>query len=167
MSVLLDAVIYALEHAELPALKVKLKNDDGNARKIQQQRIEKLEKQLEEYREQEEEQFDLLETKVYTPDVFERRNAKLRAKIEDTQTALFKARSVMPEHVDFAERIVTLKDAIDALKDPEATPTEKNRTLKTIVERIEYHGPPSDRDNKKRQTRNGVDPFNIKVSLRL
>ena len=167
MSVLLDAVIYALEHTELPALKVKLKNDDGNARKIQQQRIEKLEKQLEEYREQEEEQFDLLETKVYTPDVFERRNAKLRAKIEDTQTALFKARSVMPEHVDFAERIVTLKDAIDALKDPEATPTEKNRILKTIVERIEYHGPPSDHTNKKRQNRTGADPFTLNIKLRL
>ena len=167
MSVLLDAVIYALEHAELPALEVKLKNDDGNARKIQQQRIEKLEKQLEEYREQEEEQFDLLETKVYTPDVFERRNAKLRAKIEETQTALFKARSVMPEHVDFAERVLTLRAAIEALKDPEATPTEKNKILKSIVERIEYHGPPSDRANKKRQNKTGADPFTLNITLRL
>ena len=166
MSELLGAVTYALEHAELPALEVRLKNDDGNARKIQQRQIEKLEKLLEEYRAQEEEQFDLLETKVYTPDVFERRNAKLRAKIEETQTELFKARSVMPEHVDFEERIVTLRAAIEALKDTEATPTEKNKILKSIVDRIEYHGPPSDRDNKKRQNRKGADPFTLDITLR-
>lgn len=167
MSILLDAVIYALEQAELPALELKLKNDDGNARKIQQRRVAELEKQLEEYKEQEDEQFDLLETKVYTHEVFERRNAKLRAKIEETQTALYKARSVMPEHVDFEERVLSLKNAIEALKDPEATPLEKNKILKIIVDRIEYHGPPSDRDNKKRQNKKGADPFTLDITLRL
>lgn len=167
MSVLLDAVIFALENAELPALELRLKNDDGNARKIQQRNIEKLEKQLEDYRDQEEKQFDLLETGVYSQDVFDRRNAKLRVKIEETQTAIYKARSVMPDSIDLAERVVTLKAAIEALRDPEATPLEKNKILKAIVARIEYQGPPSDRDNKKRQNRTGADPFTLDITLRL
>ena len=167
MSVLLDAVVFALENTELPALELRVKNDDGDARKIQQRRLEKLEQQLEEYRDQEEKQYELLEKRVYTEDVFERRNASLRAKIEETQTAIYKAKAVMPERVDFEERVVTLKAAIAVLKDPDATPTEKNKILKTIIERVEYHGPPSDRDNKKRQNRNGADPFTLAITLRL
>ena len=73
----------------------------------------------------------------------------------------------MPESVDYAERIAKLQDAIAMLKDPEATPTQKNKALKAIIEKIEFTGSPSDGQNKKRQNRTGVDPFSIAVTLRL
>ena len=161
-----EAVLIALEQAELPALELKVKNDDGNAKKIQQRLLAKLEKQLEDYRAQEEKQYELLETGVYSQDLFDRRNAALRAKIEECQSDIYKAKSAMPDAVDYAERVVALKDAIAILKDEAATPEAKNKILKAIVERIEYHGPPSDPDNKK-QNRAGVDPFELKVFLRL
>jgi DNA repair exonuclease SbcCD ATPase subunit len=158
----MDAVLYGLEHAELPDLRQKIQNGDGNARKIQERLIAKLEKQMDEYREQEENQYDLLETRQYTPEVFARRNAQLRQKMEETETAIYKARSELPKNVDYAEREVALLDAIRALKDPDMTPAEKNKLLKAIVERIEYTGPPSGSDHAKR----GVTPFTLEFVLR-
>ena len=161
-----EAILTALEKAELPALELKVKNDDGNAKKIQQRLLAKLEKQLEEYRAQEEKQYELLETGVYSQDLFDRRNAGLREKIEECKGNIYKAKSAMPDAVDYAERLVALKDAIAILKDEKAAPAEQNKVLTAIVERIEYSGPPSDPENRS-QNRKGADPFELKVLLRL
>lgn len=166
VSALHEAVVHALENAELPQLEFKAKNGEGNELKIQQRIVAKLEKQMEELRAQEEHQYELLETRVYTQDVFDRRNATLREKIEACQSNLYRAKSVLPEAVDYEERVLALKDAIKALKDPDATPAQQNKILKAIVARIEYFGPPSDRENRS-QNRSGVDPFELKVYLRL
>lgn len=166
--VLLDAVIVALEEAELPALELRVKNGDGEARKIQQRLLAKLERQMEEYRAQEEKQYDLLETSpTYTQEIFDRRNKKLREKMDECQAAIYKARSVLPDSVDYAERVMTLKAAIAILRDEAATPNEQNRILKTIVERIEYSSVPSDAENRKRLRGDAVSPFEISVTLRL
>jgi hypothetical protein len=166
--VLLDAVIVALEEAELPALELRVKNGDGEARKIQQRLLAKLERQMEEYRAQEEKQYDLLETSpTYTQEIFDRRNKKLREKMDECQAAIYKARSVLPDSVDYAERVMTLKAAIAILRDEAATPNEQNRILKTIIERIEYSSVPSDAENRKRLRGNEVSPFEISVTLRL
>jgi hypothetical protein len=162
-----EAILVALEESELPELQLRLKNNDGDAVKIQKRMLQKLEKQMEEYRVQEDNQYELLETGKYSQDLFDRRNAALRAKMEDCQAQIYAAKKSMPESVDYAERIAKLQDAIAILKDPEATPEEQNKVLKTIVERIDFTGSPSDGQNKKRQNRTGVDPFSIAVTLRL
>ena len=146
---LLEAVIVSLEEAELPALELKVKNGDGDARKIQQRLLVQLEKQMEDFRAQEERQYDLLETNPnYPPDVFERRNKALRAKMEECQAAIYKAKSALPQSVDYAERVMALKAAIEILRDESATPEEKNKVVKAIVERIEYSSIPSDQENR-------------------
>lgn len=163
-----DAVIAALEQSELPALELKAANDDGNAVKIQRKNLEKLEKQMQEYIEQEDRQYELLETNPnYPQEVFERRNAQLRAKMEECQTAIYKAKSTLPESVDYGERVQKMKTAIDVLKDPNATPTEQNKVLKAIIDKIEYSGIPSDPSPRRNQTREGSDPFNLDITLRL
>ena len=167
MSAIDEAVLVALEQSELPELQMRLKNNDGDAVKIQKKLLAKLEKQLEEYRDQEEKQYELLETGKYSQDLFDRRNAALRIKMEECQTQIYAAKKSMPESVDYAERIAKMQDAIDLLKDPEATPAEKNKALRVIVDRIDFTGSPSDGQNKKRQNRTGVDPFNIAVTMRL
>ena len=167
MSAIDDAILLALEESELPELQMRLKNNDGDAVKIQKKLLAKLEKQLEEYRDQEEKQYELLETGKYSQDLFDRRNAALRAKMEDCQAQIYTTKKSLPESVDYAERVAKLQDAIDLLKDPDATPKEKNKVLKAIVERIDFTGSPSDGQNKKRQNRTGVDPFSIAVTLRL
>ena len=166
--ILQEAVIVALEQSELPALELKAQNDDGNAINIQRKLIEKLEKQMEDYRAQEDRQFELLETNPnYSQEVFNRRNAELRQKMEECKSAIYKAKSTLPESVDYSERVEVLKSAIDVLKDDAATANDKNKVLKAIVEKIEYHGMPSDPSPNRKSNRTGSDPFEIVVTLRL
>ena len=162
---LMDGLIYALEKSELPALEAKVKNGDGDARKIQERLLAKLEKQMEEYREQEDTQYELLETKKYTQDVFDRRNGALRIKMEECQAAIYKAKSSMPTDVDYEERLVALKDAIAALRDDSMTPLEKNRLLKVIIDRIEYTGP--EKVTQKKGSKNNHTPFTLEIFLKL
>jgi ssDNA-binding Zn-finger/Zn-ribbon topoisomerase 1 len=137
-----EAVIVALEQAELPNLRTKLANGDGDAAAIQKRRIAKLVKQLEEYRDQEDEQYDLLEQKKYTQALFDRRHAALRQKMEACEKELRQARAAMPKNVDYAERIVSLEAAIAALRDPAMPNRDANRLLRAIIDRIEYSSPP-------------------------
>lgn len=162
----IDAVVVALEKSELPALQQKLGSDEGNARKIQERLLAKLEKQMEEYRDQEDKQYELLETGKYTQDLFDRRNAALRAKMEECQSAIYKAKTVLPPKVDYAERIVALENAIAALKDDAMTPAEKNKIIKAIVSSIEYNGIDSYHTDRKGKPRGG-NAFTIDVTLRL
>lgn len=166
-SVLFGGVIYALENAELPALKMKVKNGDGDARKIQERLLAKLEKQMEEFRDQEEKQYDLLETGKYSQDVFDRRNAALRAKMEECQAAIYKARTNLPKNVDYAERVVALEDAIAVLKNPEASPSDINRILKAIVKKIEFTGEPSIPVNDRKGRKRAPYQFSLDITLRL
>lgn len=164
----IDAVVASLEEAELPALELKIKNGDGDARKIQQRLLAKLEKQMEDYRAQEDRQYDLLETNPnYSQEVFDRRNAALRAKMDECQEAIYKAKSALPQSVDYAERVVALKAAIDILRDDAATPDEKNKVVKAIVDRIEYTSVPSDQENRKRLRGGDYSPFELRIMLRL
>lgn len=158
---LLEALTHALEHSELPELKMKVQNGDGSARKIQERQLAKLEKQMEEYREQEENQYELLETKVYTQDVFDRRNAKLRAKIEECQSAIYKTKSNLPQNVDYEERVVTLEQAIAALKNNELSAADKNKIMKSIIEKVEYTSIPAGQGKK------GETPFTLEIFLKL
>ena len=138
VDLVLDAVIFALEQAELPKLQAKLENGDGDAAVIQTRRIDTLTKQLAEFRDQEDTQYELLEKRKYTQEVFDRRNAALRTKMEACEKEIFHARQAMPKNVDYGEKIIELQDAIQALRDPEMPNENKNRLLRTIVERIEY-----------------------------
>ena len=131
------AVITALEQAELPALQEKFKNGEGTSIAIQKKLLENLEKEMANYRQMEENQYDFLESGRYTPDVFDKRNAALRQKMEDCQERIYKAKATMPNEVNYAERIVVLKDAIAGMRNPNFTPEEKNRLLKAIVKRID------------------------------
>jgi hypothetical protein len=159
-----DALLYALENVELPALEARLNGDEGDARKIQQKLLEKLEKEMQELRDREEEQYDLLESRVYDRQTFERRNAKLREQMEECQNAIYRTRATLPKNVDYGERIVALKTAISALRDPEMPIEGKNRLLKAIIKSIEYTSvPPS----KFKRGQNTQFPITLEIFLRL
>ena len=161
-----EMFLTALEEAELPNLQLKLKNREGDALNIQQKRLAALEKQLADFAAKEEKQFDLLEEGVYSSDVFEVRHRALAAKMEACRSEIFKTKQSMPKSIDYEERIKALEDAIEMFKDPDATPAQKNKLLRAIVERIEYYGqPPCDKSIK--GFKKGYNPFELKIFLRL
>lgn len=160
-----EALLLSLENSELPDLRVKLQNDDGNSRKIQQKLLDKLQKQLAALLSQEEKQFELLETGTYTTEVFERRHSELRLKIDACEEAIESARATMPEFVDYAERIVSLESAIAALRDDDMTAEEKNKILKSIIKRVEFTGEPHDGTDQR--GKKPAENFTLEVFLRL
>ncbi len=134
----IDAIAFILENEKLPELEVKLKNDDGKSAVIQKKQIEKLNKELDQLREQEQKQYDLLEKGIYSEDKFLERNKKLVAEMEELKTRIFNAKRELPKEVDYADKIVKLQDAIKCLRTDDMTPEQKNRLLKAIIDRIEY-----------------------------
>lgn len=153
-----EGVIFALEQVELPKLQTKLKNGEGDAAAIQKKRIDKLSKQLAEFRDQEDKQYELLETGKYTQDLFDRRNSALRKKMDACEEALHNAKAALPQNIDYAEKIITLEEAIAALKNDTMPNAAKNRMLRAIVERIEL----ATKDGGFQQT-----DINLEVFLRL
>lgn len=165
VSDMVNAVIMAIEEVELPAMELKVTNNDGNSYKIQQKLLAKLEKQMEDYEAQEEAQYEFLENRQYTPEVFEKRNAALRAKMDTCQEEIKKARASMPKSVNYEEVVKSLRDVVDILKDNEATPDIKNKIVKSIIERIEYTGAPRFRGED--MNGRGNNSISLKVFLRL
>ena len=132
-----DAVVLALEYSELPNLEALQKNNAGTSAAIQQQILKRLEEEMQGYREQEEMQYELLETKRYTQELFEKRNSVLRQRMAECEAQIQKARKALPDAINYEEKTIQLKEAIQALKDDSLSPEEQNRFLKAIVSRIE------------------------------
>lgn len=138
MDEVIDAVIFALEEEELPALMVKLHNNDGDSYVIQKKQIEKMRKELEELHAQEEKQFELLEKGIYKEEKFIERNKLLHTQMDALKSKIFEASQVLPKEVDYEEKIIKLKDAIASLRDDEIPAEAKNKLLKAIIKRIDY-----------------------------
>ena len=133
------AVLTILKEAELPRLKKLLESGAGNAAVVQKKRLDKLFKQMAEYRAQEDKQYELLETGKYTQDIFDRRNAALRAKIDECEREIHLAQKSMPKNIDYGEAVVKLEDVIRLLEDPGDTPINViNAKMRDIIEVIEY-----------------------------
>ena len=137
-------LIVALEQSELPELKAKMENGDGESVKLQQRLLAKLEDQMEQYRKQEEKQYDLLETGVYTQTKFDERNAALRQKMEDCAAQIQKTKKTIPKAIDLSQKVVALENAIAALKDDNLPADPKNKALKAILDRVEFSSTPGE-----------------------
>lgn len=133
-----ESVAHSLETVSLPELEAKLNNNEGMSAAIQKKLLDKLYKDLEEMQEKEDRQHDLLESGTYTEEVFQRRNKKLHAEMEELKSKIFETKQSMPKEIDYAQKIVKLKQAVAALRDDSVSIGDKNRMLKAIVERIEY-----------------------------
>ena len=154
-----DTVLEVLERIELPKLVAKYKNGDGTSVELQKKRLKTLEKELATLKEQEETQYELLETRKYTQEVFDKRNQLVREKIEAVTAQIAEARKSLPNAIDYKERISTLEEAIKSLKNPEISVKEKNMLLKSIIKRIDLKSYPKDshRDFK----------FDLKITLHI
>ena len=161
--VMIEAVYRALKEGELPDLQEKVANGDGDARKMQLRQISNLEKQMSEFRDQEEKQFELLETGKYSQELFDRRNAILRSKMEECEKQLYQAKASLPKSVDYTEAVTKLETAIEALKNDKMSITDVNACLKQIIEKIEFTGTPS---QGRYGPRNG-EKIDLDVTLRL
>lgn len=133
------AIIAALREGELPRLKKLLESGAGNAAAVQKNQLDKLYKQMADYRARENKQYDLLETGVYTQEKFIERNTELRKLMDDCEKRIHKAQQNMPKNVDYDAAVVKLEDVIELLENPGDTPINViNAKMRDIIEVIEY-----------------------------
>jgi DNA invertase Pin-like site-specific DNA recombinase len=157
--VLADAVKTALLTEHLPELEEKRKSGAGESVTIQRQLIDRLEKQMADFKAQEAKQYDLLETGIYSNELFLERNAALREKINACSGQLEEAKRKLPKAVNYEEKIITLKEAINALDDDDIPVEKKNRLLKAVIEKIEYSSP--------KHQPYGVNEFTLSITLNI
>ena len=77
--------------------------------------------------------------------IFQSLTDKLSKEREETELALTKAREAVATPIENEVKRVTLQNALDALLDNEVSVAEKNRYLKSCINRITYHREPAQR----------------------
>lgn len=121
---------------------VRIKNDDGNSVKLHANLIKRLKTKKEELDKKEiaqwEAQADPDPSKRMPEHVFKVLNEKLLKEKEEVQQALCNAYESMPDPVDYEEKLMRFKAALNALENPDATAEQKNKLLKACIERITY-----------------------------
>ena len=133
-----SAVIHALAVEHLPALEAKLNSNAGTSAEIQKKQIKKMQDEFQELAQQENKQYELLEKGFYTEEKFVERNTALHRELDDLKSRIYTAKQTMPKEIDYAGKIVKLKEAIAAMKNDSITIKEKNKFVREIIERIEY-----------------------------
>lgn len=122
---------------------VRLQSDEDNSVKLHANLIKNLEKRMKELQEKEISQWEAQShpdpAQRMPQEIFKQLNQRLLKEKEEVQQALCKAYESMPEPVDYEEKIVKFKDALDALRNPDVNAATKNRLLKACIDRIEYH----------------------------
>ena len=156
---LLSTVKTVLQTEHLPALEAKLESREGESATIQKQLIDRLEKQMADFKAQEVKQYDLLETGIYSNEVFLERNTALREKITLCFKQLEEAKKNQPKAIDYEEKIRSLKEAIAALDDDSISAEKKNRLLKALIKPMEYT---SEKDQPY-----GQNEFKLRIDLNL
>ena len=133
----LDAVVQCLQ-LHLEDFEVKLKNGDGHSEKLQLERLENIQKELDEVNAQQEKLFDFLERGIYDEETFVARNKVATDRKKELQLAYNKMQATLPSSINYEEIIIKLSQAIKALKGENCSAKVKNDFLTAIVERIEY-----------------------------
>jgi len=132
-SILIDTLIKIQENFEF-----QYKNQNNQHIVNYETQIDNIKKELKRIEEKQDELYDLLENKIYSRDVFMKRNTKLAAEREKAQKKLNKLISNMPNKIDYNKKILEFKNAISILNDETLSIETKNKSLKLIINRIEY-----------------------------
>ena len=153
---LFDAIIEALQ-GNVAEIREKVSSGAHSGREIKEAQLAALLEKMEALEEKEDYLYELLEKKEYTPEVFNRRRAKLVKDMDATRAAIEKAREDLPEVIDYQDALIRLHAAIDALDNEEITVTERNVILKSIISKIVYN----------RDKGGANNPFELAVHLKL
>ena len=122
---------------------IRINTDTGDTARLHAELIKNLEKRMKDLQAKElsqwEAQSDPNPANRMPQEIFQKLNEKLLKEKEEVQQALCNAYESMPEPVDYEERKVRFKEALEALNNPEADIVLKNELLKACIERIDYY----------------------------
>ena len=138
---MLDRICAILEQC-IEDFEIRIKNDEGDSAKLHAKLIKNLEKKMQDLQARELSQWEAQAhpdpAQRMPAEIFKLLNEKLLQEKEEIRQALCKAYESMPDPVDYEEKVVKFKKALEALRDPKADAQKKNRLLKACIERIDY-----------------------------
>ena len=138
---LIDRICEILKQC-IEDFEVRLASNTGDSAKLHAKLIKNLEKQMKDIKERELSQWEQQShpdpSQRMPAEIFKQLNERLLKEKEEVQQALCNAYESMPEPVDFEEKIVKFRDALEALKNPDVDAEVKNKLLKACIERIDY-----------------------------
>ena len=134
----LDALVDALR-AYINDFEIKMKNDTNAAERTRHsQMIAAMEEELVKQERKRKKLFDDYEDEVYTRDEFIERKQIYAQTIEELKKQISEAKNNLPQVIDYSEKIVTLHQMIEVIKDPDMDAGAKNDFLTEYIEDIKY-----------------------------
>ena len=147
---MMDFVKDVLEK-KITEFEIEVQNDNNTAIVLHEKLIANLEKKLDEIQAKElaqwEAQSDPDPSKRMPHHIFQMLNEKLLKERADTEKALEEAHKSMPTKMDYEQKLVTFKNALEALTDDSKSAILKNKLLKQCIKRINYNRVPAKRIN--------------------
>lgn len=140
-SALYDDVInrvYEVLEECIADFEVKLNNDNGDQIAQHKQLIATLEKRLKEIEAKEIRQWEKYTDEGMPKEIFDKLNEKVLKEKEEVKEALCIAGNSVPEPIDYKERIMSFKTALESLRDDTVNPELKNKYLRKIISKITY-----------------------------
>ena len=134
---IIDRVCNVLEDC-IADFEMRIKNNDSDTIKHHETLLKRLKAKQEELHKKELSQWEKYTEENMPKHIFDALNEKVLKEKEEVQQALCKAAESMPMRVDYEEKLCRFKDALEALKDPEATAAKQNKLLKSCIDRIDY-----------------------------
>ena len=120
----------------------RMKNNSGDSIKLHEKLLKSLEKKMQDLDAREIAQWEAQshpdESQRMPPHIFKMLNEKLLREKEEVKEAMCNARKSMPDPVDYGEKVVRFRKALEALDNPEIDAEAKNRLLKDCIDRIDY-----------------------------
>lgn len=148
---IIDRVCSVLEEC-IADFEMRIKNNDDDSIKHHETLLKRLKAKQEELHKKELSQWEKYTEEGMPKHIFDALNEKVLKEKEEVQQALCKAAESMPMRVDYEEKLLRFKDALEALKDPEVSAAKKNALLKACIDRIDYNRLKAERI-KSQQTR--------------
>lgn len=171
-----DHVVRALEQC-IEDFEIRVKEDNSDSVKLHTRLVKELETKMKKLQEKELQQWEMLTDPdiQLSKEMFKTLNKRVLEEKEEVQEALCKAYESMPEPVNYEEKILRFKDALDALRDPEVPAKKKNTLLKACIDRITYNREKSVLQRGVKGKQNGLKrganwsspPIELDIKLRL
>lgn len=157
---MMDIVVDYLREC-IADFEVRIKSNQGDSVKLHEALLKTLEKKMQELEAKElaqwEAQADPDPSQRMPQHIFKMLNEKLLKEKDEVKEAMCNARKSAPNPVDYADKLRTFTEALEALLDPEKDALQKNKLLKACIDRIEYkrEKPERVRNPEKKTYRNG------------
>lgn len=152
---------------------IRIKDDNADSIKLHNSLITRLENKLAELEKKEIGMWDKYTEDGMPKHIFDTLNAKLLAEKEEVTAALCKAKESAPAPINYEERLHRFQNALDTLQSKDTSVEEKNRLLKSCIERIDYSRERPQRitgkktHTEQRGCRWTTTPINVDIKLRV